>query len=199
MDEAGYNMRLDENVNIATQPAFDEEDARERVVDQNMAPGLFYRWINRGFLEVTGPTISVRDMCCGGPTSLHLTSLDGTSSVFVLAHNVYPFFQEGSLILPKHHMIGSPCGMMFGLPYFQPIHYENHRIVLLKTVPGCIDALFKNNASFRSLFKNGDGRSVCIALVIWASGRYAERRGVTIVDQTFWENQNPVTEEFLLL
>ena len=199
MDDAGFNMRLDEDVRIATQPSFDEEDARKKGVDKALSPGLFYRTINRGVLEVTGPTISIADMCCGRPDSLHLTTLDETSGVFTLANELYPFFQEGSLMLPKDQMAGLPCGMIFGIPFWQPMHHENHRFVLLKTVPGSISPLFQNHASFRSVFEDATGQSVCIAMLIWVSGRYAERKGLAILDQTVWESRNPVTEEYFLL
>ena len=199
MEEAGFHMRLDEDVGIATQISFDEEDAREKGVDQALSPPLFNRTINRGTLELTGPTISTKEMCCGESDSMHLTTLDETSGVFALAHRLYPFSHEGSLTLPQDQMAGPPCGMVFGIPFWGLMHHEHHRFILLKTVPGSISPLFENHASFWSVFQNASGQSVCIAMLIWISGPYAERKGVAIIDQAFWQSRAPVTEEYFLL
>jgi hypothetical protein len=205
LDNAGIDLGLDDNVDLATQPTFDEEDARRKGLDKFLSAPLFNRTLNRGVLELQGPTISILDMCCGPPNSLHITTLDETTGVFALANALYPFFQEGSLTIPRNEqMAAPPCGMLFGIPFWQRVHYENHRFILLKTIPaestnGCIGNLFKSHGDFRSIFQGSKGESFCIALLIWVSGQYAERQGVAILDKAFWDSRNPVRNKYLLL
>ena len=77
---------------------------------------------------------------------------------------------------------------------------KNRRFILLKTIPaestnGCIGNLFESHGDFRSLFQGSKGESFCIDLLIWVSGKYAERQGVAILGKTFWDSRNPVLHE----
>lgn len=192
-------MYLDDGVEINAQPAFDEAVARERGLDKALSPNLFYRTMNRGILEIRGPMIETTDMCCGRSESMHITTLDGTFGTFALMSTVYLYFLENSITLPQDKLAGEPCGAVFGIPFWAKDHHENHGLILLKTVPGSISSLFENHASFRGLYIPASEQSLCIALLIWVSGAYAERKGIAILDRSCWESRQPVAGEYFLL
>ena len=211
LDKAGVDAGLDDSVSLATQPALDEEAVRRQgldysILEQSLPPALFHRHLNRGFLEIQGPTISIADMCCGPPKSVHISALDDTSGAFALANALYPFFQEDSLLLPRDEpMAAPPCGMLFGIPFWRHTHYENQRFILLKTIPaefakGSVRKLSEWNAHIDSLFNGSEGESFCIALLVLVSDdEYAERQGVAVLDKAFWDSRDPVVRKYLLL
>ena len=203
MDDAGIDLGFDDDVDIATQATWDEEDAIERGLDKLLSPPLFFRTINRGTLEVQAPTISTINMCCGKPDSVQLATLDGTNGVFALTHALYPFFREETVNASR--MVETPCGMLFGSPFWRHTDHEKHRFILLKTVSAgfsndsSVARLFKSHPSFESLLEEPRARSFCIAMLIWAEGRYAERKGLAILEKTFWDSRRPVIEDWELL
>ena len=201
LDDAGIDMRLDDDVQLVTQVAFDEDDARERGAAKALSPNLFHRFVNRGTLELIGPTITTAEMCCEGMSrSMHVTTLDQSFGTFALMSTVYPFYYEGSTTMRPDELKGESCGAIFGIPFWGEDNHENHRIFLLNTVPGSVGSLFKSHANFREMFESAAADDmVCITLLIWVSGRHAERKGIAILDRAFWRIRQPVVKEYFLL
>ena len=54
LDNAGIDLGFDDDVDLATQPTFDEEDARRKGLDKLLSAPLFNRTLNREPLNYRG-------------------------------------------------------------------------------------------------------------------------------------------------
>jgi hypothetical protein len=207
-------MDFDEDVEVLVQPYFVPDDDKADQARERLAPELFFRMWNRGVLEFTAPIIPGRDISCRTFTGLRIDKLDNTISANPMASKLYPYFKPpieipGQRWSTEDEMDCEPIGILFGLPFWFERDRDTTYLVKLKTIP-----VEENHGSLRALFAppkdrspnlyylfNGEeqGEGLVIAMMIYLTGVWAERKGIAIVQQSFWDSCAVEQSEFKLL